>query len=214
MTDQQRLGCTMKRQRLPEGPCHNSGLGLEVEANIKSRKWEFRGRPSQGPGAEEEEITNSTGCPWSSIKSPWPGPGAEEEEITNSTGCPWSSIKSPWPAPPTTAQPRRPAHDPLCATVTVKVLNGYKANSQMLEEVKFRLSCKVCYEPFSAVLGFGHLDNGALMGTPTMHSAGANPMMPVVLSCGHVFCCNCVSQAEQCPCCRATIVGKHKVFFP
>jgi hypothetical protein len=189
MTDQQRLGCTMKRQRLPEGPCHNSGLGLEVEANIKSRKWEFRGRPSQGPGAEEEEITNSTGCPW-------------------------SSIKSPWPAPPTTAQPRRPAHGPLCATVTVKVLNGYKANSQMLEEVKFRLSCKVCYEPFSAVLGFGHLDNGALMGTPTMHSAGANPMMPVVLSCGHVFCCNCVSQAEQCPCCRATIVGKHKVFFP
>jgi hypothetical protein len=94
----------------------------------------------------------------------------------------------------------------------VKALNGYKANSQMLEEVKFRLSCKVCYEPFSAVLGFGGLDNGAPMGTPTM-SARANPM-PVVLSCGHVFCCHCVSQAEKCPCCRAAIVGKHKVFFP
>ena len=124
----------------------------------------------------------------------------------------WSSIQSPWAPPPAAPQPKKPAHEPLCATVTVKALNGYKANSQMLEEVKFRLSCKVCYEPFSAVLGFGGLDNGAPMGTPTM-SARANPM-PVVLSCGHVFCCHCVSQAEKCPCCRAAIVGKHKVFFP
>ena len=117
---------------------------------------------------------------------------------------------TPTRSPP--AQPKKPAHEPLCATVTVKALNGYKANSQMLEEVKFRLSCKVCYEPFSAVLGFGGLDNGSPVGTPTM-SASVNPM-PVVLSCGHVFCCNCVSQAETCPCCRAAVVGKHKVFFP
>ena len=124
----------------------------------------------------------------------------------------WSSIQSPWAPPPAAPQPKKTAHEPLCATVTVKALNGYKANSQMLEEVKFRLSCKVCYEPFSAVLGFEGLDNGAPMGTPTM-SARANPM-PVVLSCGHVFCCHCVSQAEKCPCCRAAVVGKHKVFFP
>ena len=128
------------------------------------------------------------------------------------TCSPWSSIQSPWAPPPAAPQPKNPAHEPLCATVTVKALNGYKANSQMLEEVKFRLSCKVCYEPFSAVLGFGGLDNGAPMGTPTM-SARANPM-PVVLSCGHVFCCNCVSQAETCPHYRAAVVGKHKVFFP
>jgi hypothetical protein len=120
------------------------------------------------------------------------------------------ALGTPTRSPP--AQPKKPANEPLCATVTVKALNGYKANSQMLEEVKFRLSCKVCYEPFSAVLGFGGLDNGSLVGTPTM-SASVNPM-PVVLSCGHVFCCNCVSQAETCPCCRAAVVGKHKVFFP
>ena len=149
--DQQRLGHTMKRQRLPKGPCH-------------------------------------------------------------STPSPWSSIQSPWPASPAAHQSKQSAHQPLCATVTVKALNGYKANSQMLEEVKFRLSCKVCYEPFSAVLGFGGLDNGSPVGAPTM-SASVNPM-PVVLSCGHVFCCHCVSQAEKCPCCRAAIVGKHKVFFP
>jgi hypothetical protein len=128
------------------------------------------------------------------------------------TCSPWSSIQSPWAPPPAAPQPKKPAHEPLCATVTVKALNGYKANSQMLEEVKFRLSCKVCYEPFSAVLGFGGLDNGSPVGTPTM-SASVNPM-PVVLSCGHVFCCNCVSRAQTCPCCRAAVVGKHKVFFP
>jgi hypothetical protein len=143
-------------------------------------------------------------------KSPLDQSPGQSTSKEGSESPPWSSIQSPWP--PATPQLAEPAHQPACATVTVEALEGHKASLKMLEEIKFRLSCKVCYEPFSDVLGVGGLDHDIFMKTPVM-PAWANPT-PVLLSCGHVFCCDCVNQAANCPCCRAPIVGKHRVFFP
>jgi hypothetical protein len=96
----------------------------------------------------------------------------------------------------------------------MEALKGYEDNAKTLDEIAFRLSCKVCYEPFFTMLGSKHgsLGNDAFMKAPTM-PAWANPE-PIMLSCGHVFCCNCVRQICNCPSCKAAIVGKHKVFFP